>query len=103
MSFESKKPRLFRQVTTGVKKITNTTVPGYSFGYQFDGIGNRESATTNGITDVYTPNSVNQYEQRTVPAYFQVRGIAEAIPVTPPATPLDPEGVAVKLEGAQSP
>ena len=56
------------QVTSGVKKFPNATaIPGHSFAYQYDGIGNRSSATHGGTdTDVtYTPNPLNQYSNIT--------------------------------------
>jgi RHS repeat-associated protein len=56
------------QVTSGVKKFPNATaIPGHSFAYQYDGIGNRTSATHGG-TDTgvtYTPNALNQYSDIT--------------------------------------
>jgi RHS repeat-associated protein len=52
------------QVTSAVKKFPgDAAIPGYTFGYNYDGIGNRTSATQGGTdTDVtYTPNALNQY------------------------------------------
>ncbi|MCX6878737.1 MAG: RHS repeat-associated core domain-containing protein [Verrucomicrobia bacterium] len=54
------------QVTSGVKKFPDTTaIPGHAFSYQYDGIGNRTSATHGGTgTDVtYTPSALNQYTE----------------------------------------
>ena len=49
------------QVTSGVKKDSGGTVlPGYTFGYGFDTIGNRETATRESTTEAYTPNPLNQ-------------------------------------------
>ncbi|MEI6674935.1 MAG: hypothetical protein WCO57_07135, partial [Verrucomicrobiota bacterium] len=59
------------QVTSGVKKFPGgdnaVPIPGHAFGYQYDGIGNRTSATHGG-TDTgvtYTPNPLNQYSNIT--------------------------------------
>ena len=65
------------QVTKGNKYWPNgAPVNGQQFGYAFDGIGNRTSTTTNGRTADYTPNALNQYEQRDVPGAFEVLGTA---------------------------
>ena len=49
------------QVTSGVKRdASGTALPGYTFGYGFDTIGNRESATRETTTEAYTPNDLNQ-------------------------------------------
>ncbi len=49
------------QVTNGVKRFPNgAPIPGYSFGYKFDQIGNRQSAMRDGTTDSYTNNALNQ-------------------------------------------
>jgi RHS repeat-associated protein len=52
------------QVTSAVKKFPDASaIPGHTFAYAFDGIGNRTSATHGGTgNDVtYTPNGLNQY------------------------------------------
>ena len=52
------------EVTSAVKKFPDATaIPGHSFSYQFDGIGNRASATQGGTGSAvtYTPNALNQY------------------------------------------
>ena len=65
------------EVTSGVRKTENETpFPGQEFGYQFDGIGNRLTATVNGRTSTYTPDNVNAYESRTVPGYVDILGEA---------------------------
>lgn len=65
------------QVTSGHKKTaTGADVPGMSFGYAFDGIGNRTSATVNGRTGTYTADAANQYTQRQVPGAIDIRGRA---------------------------
>lgn len=56
----------------------NTAVPGWSFAYSFDEIGNRTSSTVNGRLSSYTPNNLNQLSQRTVPRAFDVVGKAGA-------------------------
>lgn len=49
------------QVTNGVKRFPNAApIPGYTFGYQFDHIGNRLAAIRDGKTDAYTNNVLNQ-------------------------------------------
>ena len=56
------------QVTSGVKKFPDgSAIPGHSFAYQYDGTGNRTSATQGGThTGVtYTPNALNQYSNIT--------------------------------------
>ena len=67
------------QVTSGVKKdSTGKVIPGQSFGYTFDDIGNRLTATE-GMPQMlfnYTANNVNQYTQRTVPGIVPVTGSA---------------------------
>ena len=67
------------QVTSGVKKdSTGKVIPGQSFGYTFDDIGNRLTATEGmpGMLYNYTANNVNQYTQRTVPGIVPVTGSA---------------------------
>ncbi|MCC5846427.1 MAG: RHS repeat-associated core domain-containing protein [Verrucomicrobia bacterium] len=63
------------QVTGGVKKdIGGTPIPGYTFGYTFDDIGNRKTAVENGRTTTYTANLLNQYTGITRPAFAHLRG-----------------------------
>jgi YD repeat-containing protein len=71
------------EVTSALREKTaspNTPVPGWNHGYTFDEIGNRLSSgdqwSPNSTT--YTPNSLNQYEARTVPRSFKVIGKANA-------------------------
>ena len=69
------------EVTAGTRQLTanpSTPVPGWFNAYTFDGIGNRESATTNGLLRTYTPNALNQYDSRTIPRAFDVIGKANA-------------------------
>jgi RHS repeat-associated protein len=61
------------EVVSGTKKVEGgTPLGGYSFGYDFDAIGNRLSTTTNGRAASYTANSVNQYSSRQVPGYVDI-------------------------------
>ncbi|MCH8514510.1 MAG: hypothetical protein LAT83_23045, partial [Kiritimatiellae bacterium] len=63
------------QVTGGVKKDTSDNpIPGYSFGYTYDDIGNRKTSVENGRTTDYTRNLLNQYEGITPPAFAHLRG-----------------------------
>ena len=65
------------QVTSGVKKRTDgTAYPGLTFGYEFDDIGNRRTASANGETSVYSVNPVNQYTSRSVPGVVDLIGSA---------------------------
>lgn len=56
----------------------NTEVGGQQYGYAFDSIGNRKSATANGRQGTYTANALNQYTSRTVPGAVDVLGEAAA-------------------------
>lgn len=52
------------QVTSGVKSFPDgSAIPGHSFSYSYDGIGNRTAATHGGAgTEVsYTPDALNRY------------------------------------------
>lgn len=65
------------QVTSGKKFLSSSAaVPGHDYAWTFDDIGNRETATTNGQAATYTPNTLNQYDQRTVPGAIDVLGAA---------------------------
>ena len=67
------------QAIAGNKQLSdNAPVAGSQFGYAFDGIGNRTSATVNGRTGSYTANTANQYTQRQVPGFLDIRGTAIA-------------------------
>jgi RHS repeat-associated protein len=68
------------QVTSAEKRLSDdtTVLPGYTFAYTFDDIGNRLSTTVNGRTASYTPNTLNQYDERVVPGAVDVRGSASA-------------------------
>jgi RHS repeat-associated protein len=68
------------QVNAAQKRLADnvTPLPGYSFGYDFDQIGNRSTTTVNGRTATYTPNQLNQIETRQVPGAVDVKGEALA-------------------------
>ncbi len=67
------------QVTAGRKHLPNgDIINGLDYGWTYDDIGNRETATTNGSTATYTPNLLNQYDQRTVPGVVDIFGEANA-------------------------
>jgi RHS repeat-associated protein len=52
------------QVTGGVKKDSGgTPIPGYSFGYTFDDIGNRKTSNDNNAGTEYDANLLNQYSE----------------------------------------
>ena len=67
------------QVTSGKKYWSDTTpVTGQQFGYLFDDIGNRTQTQTGGDSTgsnlrsaSYWANNLNQYTNRTVPAYLE--------------------------------
>jgi len=46
---------------------TSDPVSGQSYGYQYDNIGNRQTANRGTSTENYTANNLNQYSQRTIP------------------------------------
>ncbi|MEI6807911.1 MAG: RHS repeat-associated core domain-containing protein [bacterium] len=63
------------------KKCFSDGIPvgGAQFGYAFDTIGNRLTAQEGdapNATSTYSPNNLNQYSQRTVPAVIDVTGTA---------------------------
>ena len=66
------------ELTGGVKMKHGVVVPGYNFGYGFDAIGNRTTATVNThattSTSTLTPNALNQLIARTVPGQLHIRG-----------------------------
>lgn len=72
----------FGQVVSAHKEDSGEALwPGYDFGYTFDDIGNRLTATRDSETSTYTPNLLNQYTQRTVPGMTQIRGQADSAAV----------------------
>ena len=71
------------QVTSGVKHLPDTTtILGHDFGWTFDDIGNRRSASRNASSsealakEDYTTNLLNQYTQRTIPGKFDLLAAA---------------------------
>jgi RHS repeat-associated protein len=65
------------QVTNGVKRFPNgAPIPGYSFGYDFDEIGNRISASREAKTDAYTNNALNQIAAIDYARWLHVLGTA---------------------------
>jgi RHS repeat-associated protein len=79
---------LLGQLSNAWKTANGSTVPGRQYGYEFDDIGNRMKTTRGNntsdlvlqdapvVTSTYTLNLLNQYEQRTVPAYAEISGLA---------------------------
>lgn len=67
------------QVNAGQKFLgTDVAVPGHDFGWTYDDIGNRLTARANGHNADYTPDALNQYQERTVPGVLEVLGAANA-------------------------
>lgn len=68
------------EVTSSQTNFVNTTtaVLGRTFGYAYDPIGNRTSSSQDTATTTYTPNSLNQYTQRTNPGQVVATGLAPA-------------------------
>jgi RHS repeat-associated protein len=80
------------QVIGGVKHdASGVAIPGMSFGYDYDGIGNRKQETR-GMPEMlfsYSSNLVNQYTQRSIPGIVPVAGSAvsdSTVKVILPAT-----------------
>ena len=68
------------QVTNGIHRFSDDTpLAGQQFSYAYDTIGNRTESARNGQPSSYTPNSLNQYTQRTHPGLLVVDALA---PVT---------------------
>lgn len=66
-------------VNAAVKKTpTDAAIPGYSYSFTLDDIGNRENTTVNGRFAEYTANLLNQYTGREVPRVVDIRGSAHA-------------------------
>ena len=68
------------QIVSGIKyDSTGKAIPGQSFGYTYDGIGNLTSEQR-GVTAMniaYTANNINQYISRTIPGLAPVVGEAD--------------------------
>ena len=68
------------QIVSGVKHDADgKAIPGQSFGYDYDGIGNLTSEQRNiaAMNITYTANNVNQYTSRTFPGIAPVIGEAD--------------------------
>ncbi|MBI2497139.1 MAG: hypothetical protein HYV75_04195 [Opitutae bacterium] len=78
------------QVIVGRKHLpTDAIINGLDFGWRFDDIGNRRTATVNAQLSTYSANSLNQYSSRTVPGMIDVMGAAQTdatVTVTFPAS-----------------
>ncbi|MCG8526731.1 MAG: RHS repeat-associated core domain-containing protein, partial [Opitutales bacterium] len=73
------------QVTDAHKKDSSGgMIPSFDFGFKYDDIGNRKSATrvnegnAQDVIQKYTPNVLNQYSERYVPNLIDVVGTANA-------------------------
>ena len=77
------------QVSSAVRKVSGgTTAPGFDFGYAYDAMGNRTSATANSQTSTYYQgtggsgsnggNALNQYGSRGVPRVLDIAGLADS-------------------------
>jgi RHS repeat-associated protein len=89
----------YGQVTSAAKTAGGTPLPGHQFGYTFDDIGNRTETTVSGRAAHYLPNELNQYEERGVPAYVEVRGSAGTnAAVTVDGQPAERAGSAFRRE-----
>ncbi len=67
------------QLIAGAKKHSGGTVlPGYTFGYGFDTIGNRDSATRESTSEAYTPNLLNQITSIDHGGLLHLLGTADA-------------------------
>ena len=65
------------QVDSAIRKDnTDTAIPGFNYGYTFDDIGNRTQTSTNSRIAAYMPDNLNQYVDRAVPRFVDVRGTA---------------------------
>ena len=70
------------QLTSAVTRLTtnpddtgSASLPARSYGYAFDAIGNRTTASVDSNSFSYTANSLNQYGSRTTPGVFPVAGL----------------------------
>lgn len=61
------------------KNVEDVVFPGRSLGFTFDDIGNRTQTTTNGRVATYTPNNLNEYNQRQIPRAVDVSGDANPV------------------------
>lgn len=66
-----------KQVVSGARNLSDgAAIPGFQFAYDYDSIGNRKDATTNGRAATYSANLLNQYTSRDVPRALDVAGTA---------------------------
>lgn len=66
------------QLTSAIKHDDqDEALPGYSFGYGFDSIGNRQSAERSGSIDTYTPNGLNQITEIDHAGAYHLLGTAD--------------------------
>ncbi len=67
------------QVTAGRKRRSDgVALLGLDFGWRYDDIGNRKTATTNGRVTTYARNLLNQYVQRSAAPGVDVSGAARS-------------------------
>jgi RHS repeat-associated protein len=65
------------QVNLAEKRQSNNSVlPGYAYAFDYDDIGNRETATANGRVSNYSSGALNRYLARGTPLWADVRGKA---------------------------
>jgi RHS repeat-associated protein len=65
------------QVNLAEKRQSNNSVlPGYAYAFDYDDIGNRETATANGRVSNYSSDALNRYLARGTPLWADVRGKA---------------------------
>lgn len=65
------------QVNLAEKRQSNNSVlPGYAYAFDYDDIGNRETATANGRVSNYSSDASNRYLARGTPLWADVRGKA---------------------------
>ena len=63
------------QIHDATKRTSDDIIiPGYSFSYNFDDIGNRKTFEENTRTTTYTANNLNQYSHIDRPAFAHLRG-----------------------------
>lgn len=66
------------QVVGAVRRFADASaVPGLEHGIEYDDIGNRIATSASGRTNAYQANQLNQYTQRTVQGWVNLRGNAD--------------------------
>ena len=58
------------------RQSDNSVLPGYAYAFDYDDIGNRETATANGRVSNYSSDALNRYLARGTPLWADVRGKA---------------------------